>query len=350
MATSRARPEFWTTSGHGPGELTSQWQQMLSATHLPWRVRVDPAGTPFEAWVRRLWLDDLAILDCACGPCSGTRRRCELADTHGEYIVLLIALEGEETVAQGPEAAELRPGDAVAWVSTAPARFTVWTPLVKRSLLVPKGALEEAGGGHLWRTAGVRLDGAAPTTRLLVTYLDALVDALPSLGPEAVGAARNATLALVRTVLSAQIGVPACSATHPDLRAVMGRYIDRHLVDATVTSATLARAHGVSTRTVNRVFHESGETVGEIVRLRRLARAREDLVTGDRSIAAIAHRWGFADGSHFSRSFRAQYGWSPREYRHAARTRIPPGVQGPNRGALVHASAADAVESGAVTG
>ena len=68
-------------------------------------------------------------------------------------------------------------------------------------------------------------------------------------------------------------------------------------------------------RTVNRIFNATGQTVGEVIRVRRLARAREDLVDSDRPVSAIAHRWGFSDPSHFTRSFKAHYGASPREYR-----------------------------------
>ena len=72
---------------------------------------------------------------------------------------------------------------------------------------------------------------------------------------------------------------------------------------------------------MNRIFNATGQTVGEVIRVRRLARAREDLIDSDLSVSAIAHRWGFSDPSHFTRSFKAHYGASPREYRTAGRVR-----------------------------
>ena len=92
----------------------------------------------------------------------------------------------------------------------------------------------------------------------------------------------------------------------------MDRYIERHLLDGAITPQRIAAAHGVSVRTVNRVFNATGQTVGEVIRVRRLARAREELTESDRPVSAIAHRWGFSDSSHFSRSFKAHYGTSPR--------------------------------------
>lgn len=307
--------EFWeigSLTGDGP----AAWQHMLSETHLPWTVSVpDRADAPvFEAWVRRWWIDDLALVDCECGPCSGTRQRRQLAGTEGEFVVVLITRAGRETVSQGTVEAELKPGDAVAWDSTKPARFAVWEPLSKRSLLIPRAALDEVSG-RTWLTGGVMLNGLSPATRLLTTYLDSLSQALPDLNPSAISAARNATLELLIGALRTEGDVPSTAQARPALRAAMDRYIEQHLLDETVTLASIAHAHGVSTRTVNRVFNATGQTVSEVVRVRRLARARDELTKGDQPISAIAHRWGFSDTSHFSRTFKAHYGSSPTDYR-----------------------------------
>ena len=110
-----------------------------------------------------------------------------------------------------------------------------------------------------------------------------------------------------------------CSAqiVRPALRASIERYIDRHLLTGAVTPAALAAAHWVSIRTVNRVFSATGQTVGEVVRVRRPARARADVTESDQPISNIAQRWGFSDTSHFSRTFKAHYGCSPTDYRNA---------------------------------
>jgi AraC family transcriptional regulator, positive regulator of tynA and feaB len=39
------------------------------------------------------------------------------------------------------------------------------------------------------------------------------------------------------------------------------------------------------------------------------------VTASDRPISVIAHRWGFSDTSHFSRTFKAHYGYSPTDYR-----------------------------------
>lgn len=308
----------WCADGRADDEMSDRWRGVVSETHLPWSVHVTPtpAVGRFRATVQRWWIDDLALVDVTCGSTSGTRHRQQLAETDGEFLVALIIRAGRETVWQDGGAARLGPGGVVVWDSTRTARFAVDGQLVKRSLLVPRAALAEVSG-QAWTTPGVALDGSAPAVRLLCEYLDALTGMLPELGPAATLAARNATLELfVGAVRPAECpGAPVGTVGDPVLRAAMERYIDRHLAGPAITPDGIARAHGVSVRTVNRIFNTTGETLGAVIRSRRLARARGDLATGNEPIAKIAHRWGFFDSSHFNRAFKSQYGITPREYR-----------------------------------
>jgi NAD(P)-dependent dehydrogenase (short-subunit alcohol dehydrogenase family) len=86
-------------------------------------------------------------------------------------------------------------------------------------------------------------------------------------------------------------------------------------------------SHAVSVRTVYRLFERNGDTFRQVVRARKLDRARQELADGDHPVASIAARWGFADASHFSRSFKTAFGVSPREFRAASTLQagsIPP--------------------------
>ncbi|BBG00083.1 MULTISPECIES: helix-turn-helix domain-containing protein [Pseudonocardia] len=349
----RAASEYWSTD-RDTSVVVEQWQEMLSATHLKWSIAVpeaEPGGEVFEATVQRWWIDDLALVDCTCGLCSGTRTKRDIAGTDGEFVVVLINRGGRETVAQGGSEAGLGRGDAVVWDSSTTARFVVQEPLSKRSLLIPRAALDEIVG-RAQMTGGVLLDGRKPATRLLISYLDTLSAALPDLDRSAVSAARNATLELFIGALRSGGDVPESAIARPALRAAMDRYIERHLADSTLNPTRLARAHGVSLRTVNRIFTASGQTVGEVLRARRLARAREELAGTDRPVASIAHRYGFSDSSHLSRLFKAHYGASPTQYRAAARGdddsggAAEDGVGVQRRGAQIHRSGRRRRETG----
>ena len=94
-------------------------------------------------------------------------------------------------------------------------------------------------------------------------------------------------------------------------------YIEAHLQDDLVPEK-IARAVGVSVRSLYRLFEERNQRLGAFVRELRLNRCAEQLREcshRDENLTCIAHRWGFKDSAHFSRTFRAFFGVSPREYR-----------------------------------
>jgi AraC-like DNA-binding protein len=226
------------------------------------------------------------------------------------------------TLSQRHTVATLTPGNLAVFDTTQRNHFIVPESLSLRGVLIPRAALDEVGG-RSWMRDGVVLDPTAPEIRLLTSHLAALSEVLPGPSSATMSAARMAALELFVGALRSHSDVCSAASVRPALRSSIERYIDRHLLDGAVTPAAIAAAHWVSIRTVNRVFSATGQTVGEIVRARRLARARAEVTASDRSISVIAHRWGFSDTSHFSRTFKAHYGYSPTDYRNAYPLRRP---------------------------
>jgi AraC family transcriptional regulator len=87
-----------------------------------------------------------------------------------------------------------------------------------------------------------------------------------------------------------------------------------------LTLAAIGRevsAHPVHVAQVFRRFQ--GCTIGEYLRKLRVEFACRELAGGDAPLARIAAESGFADQSHFSRTFKAHTRMSPSQYRMAAR-------------------------------
>jgi AraC-like DNA-binding protein len=102
-------------------------------------------------------------------------------------------------------------------------------------------------------------------------------------------------------------------------------YIDRHYAKQ-LTVAHLARLAGLSTFHFIRAFRaEVGVTPHQYLRDRRIARARELLVTTPLPVTEICDAIGFQSLGSFSALFRRQTGASPAAYRAANRksVRIP---------------------------
>jgi AraC-like DNA-binding protein len=93
-------------------------------------------------------------------------------------------------------------------------------------------------------------------------------------------------------------------------------YINRHLSDASLSSQSIAAAHAVSERTLQRALRVDGHTVHDLVRNLRLDRSRRELDQHpDRAINVLAAMCGFASQSHFAQAFRRAFGLTPTEYR-----------------------------------
>ncbi len=79
----------------------------------------------------------------------------------------------------------------------------------------------------------------------------------------------------------------------------------------------IAREVGVTPRYVQMVFASMGTTPLAYIRRQRLQLGAQHLLRegSNCSITDLSFGLGFNDPSHFSRSFKSQYGVGPREYR-----------------------------------
>ncbi|SES21165.1 transcriptional regulator, AraC family [Streptomyces sp. yr375] len=100
-------------------------------------------------------------------------------------------------------------------------------------------------------------------------------------------------------------------------------FIRQNLHDPELSPPLIAAAHHISVSYLHRIFQQQsqGETVAARIRRGRLESARRDLATPSlccTPIHTIAARWGYPRASDFTRSFRAAYGLSPKDYRQQA--------------------------------
>ena len=100
------------------------------------------------------------------------------------------------------------------------------------------------------------------------------------------------------------------------LRAQASAFMTAHIGDESLSPGEIARACGVSVRTLQRAYRDYDRTVAGELRSLRLDRARLLLANAFEdglSITEIAFRCGFASSAQFSTSFKARFGLSPRD-------------------------------------
>ncbi|ABH00374.1 probable transcriptional regulator (plasmid) [Rhodococcus jostii RHA1] len=99
----------------------------------------------------------------------------------------------------------------------------------------------------------------------------------------------------------------------PALRDAIDRFIEQNLLDEHLNPGAIAAAHGVSVRTVNRHRPDRQRHHPHPPPRTRSRRAHGP----GKPIGAIATKWGFSDGPHFTRTFKSTYGTTPKEFREA---------------------------------
>ncbi|MDQ1287853.1 MAG: hypothetical protein QG622_1418 [Actinomycetota bacterium] len=172
------------------------------------------------------------------------------------------------------------------------------------------------------RVCGERLDGGSGLGSLVSNIATSLVG-----NSESFGAADGTRLAgtfldLLAIMIDEWLDARRTAALPASPRRALvldaQAYIEAHLVDPLLSPGSVAAAHHVSTRSLNRAFQEEDVTVSGWIRARRLERCRLALVDPGQehlSVHVIAARNGFPNAAHFSRAFQNAYGFTPQECR-----------------------------------
>lgn len=106
------------------------------------------------------------------------------------------------------------------------------------------------------------------------------------------------------------------------LRARVQEYVRTRLAEPDLSPASVAAAHHVSIRTLQRLFEHEPRSVAETIRALRLEAIHQELLDARRAsepVMLVASRWSYTDQSHFTRTFKARYGATPAALRRAHR-------------------------------
>ena len=101
------------------------------------------------------------------------------------------------------------------------------------------------------------------------------------------------------------------------------RFIETNLGDPTLGPKQVARALRLSDSRLHAIARSKGTSIGQTILEMRLEHCRKALADPRcalRGITEIAFDWGFSNGAHFSHTFKAKFGLSPREFRKLSAT------------------------------
>jgi AraC-like DNA-binding protein len=123
------------------------------------------------------------------------------------------------------------------------------------------------------------------------------------------------TLQLAQSLLLDAAGIASCAnsdAMHATLIERIRLYVQLNYARPELDAELVAHEHHISTRYLFKVWSSQPQTFTEMIMATRLEAARRMLATQPRvSVAAIAHRCGFCNVSHFGRRYRSAFGQTP---------------------------------------
>ena len=282
------------------------FQDALAASGFPPLVN-KLAGAGFRGRVATRDLGPLRLvsLDTPESACVGRERDA----SDGENLAIKVMTRGRTRIEQGRGDVELGPADLMLLDPTRTLRFES-TAAAHVTILVPRRELR-IRPAQIDRLIGVRIDGGrGPGALVSVLARESARSATEFREAEALRSAA-AVIELIAVALEARLGDEQAA---PDewLRNRIVGYIEARLADPDLSPLRIATAHHMSVRRLHKLFEDQPLTVAALIRRRRLERCRAELTGSGRTVTAVAARWGFTDPTHFSKLFKATYGYNAR--------------------------------------
>ncbi|BAL87937.1 putative AraC-family transcriptional regulator [Actinoplanes missouriensis 431] len=303
---------------HADGPISSasvqSWGNALIASLLADAVWFPLESGTFTGRLHRYPLADVSVINLEAGP-FGTRWGRDSPAAH--YIgVSVNTREFTERVTFGDFSEHLICQQMDVWDGALVSQAEVLTPMAQITALIPKRALPLRGADTAALMGEISENPTHPSLQILKSLLLGISAEADRLNAAAAAASRNAVVELLISVLETRR--PRSSlAVNDGMRLSIGQWVDDRLSLGSPSPAEAADAHGISVRSLHRLYTGTGETFGSMVRRRRLERALHDVVATDDMVQTIAMRWGYADASQFISDFKRMLGVTPSAYRRA---------------------------------
>jgi AraC-like DNA-binding protein len=256
-----------------------------------------------------------------------SRSDADIASADPGHIKLGLQLRGYSVISQDGRDAALAPGDFALYDTTRPYTLDFDDTFRMFVVMFPVSSIRMDHDRTRALTAS-RFSGRQGLGAIMSRFLFAVSDQLQEDSLTGRIELSDAVFDLLTATVAERVDLLESSDDRSQRNALLLRveaYIAAHLSDPHLSVASIAEAHHVSVRYLQKLFEEHQQTPSGAIRHRRLDQSRRDLADPhqpDQQIAAVGARWGFADATAYARAFRQEFGVTPSEYRAASR---PPG-------------------------
>jgi AraC-like DNA-binding protein len=301
------------------------WQSVNTHNVMPMTLsEADP--TDFTARVNQADFGSVALAQMLFSPHRAVRTNRQVNSSDPGLYAVILGLSGSIGMSQAGRDTVLGPGDLMIFDSSQPFVSAIGEGEELTETLqirVPKQLLP-LPAHKLDRLLATRMSGRQGLGAVVADTLKSMRAQAVHCTPADATRLGTVTLDLVTALLAHHIDVhqplpPASRQTA--LLSSIEEYIQRNIADPSLTPASVAAAHHISTRYLHRLFEYHDTTVAALIRGRRLDGCRRDLTDpalAHLPIRAVAARWGFTQPADFSRAFTRAFGTPPSEYRRTA--------------------------------
>ncbi len=296
-----------STSGIAPAARLAFWNQVVSEAFDDIVVDAKPG---FEGAVAMRRIGDIEFARVESGAAQ-VRRLRPLCGANGSLFKIHLQERGCGVSRQGRHEAVLQPGAFTLCDASQPysLEFSGFNQMMV--LRFPAAQLM-ARMDDPERYIGRAMDAHLGANRVLTGFLRSVWE------NEDVGADfEEAIPGIIMDMMAGafKAGNDSSGGDRVDDRSKCIRaYIDAHISDPALRASTVARATGVSSRSMQMMFARSGMTATEYIVMQRLKLAAARLMNGATNITELAYDLGFSDLTYFSKSFKRRFGVSPRGY------------------------------------
>lgn len=234
-------------------------------------------------------------------------------------VRVIVQLSGTMTLNQlGGSSIALQPEDWCVMSHVGKFWTEAFTP-VEFILLVMPGEELHSIADALVKVSDRRVRGQSGPARLFLQFLVDVIAQIPNLSAPGRISFSDAVIHVLKAAILDIANSPRSPVAHEQLYRRACEIIESNLGNDQLSIDYIAQRLHCSKRYLHLLFarHNTQHTINGYINLRRLARCRSELLmqrNSGRSIAEIAHRWGFQDPSYFARLFRREYGMAPRTF------------------------------------
>lgn len=290
----------------------------LAAHAAAWKGKLEARANcsprqDFSGWIEFRRVRDLELIRSDSMPFAGHSVKgapayvgVQVSPVHG----------GEQVDLRTPEVRRTIMSSAVLWDGADLDSFQMLGPGEYFNVLIPRDAIEQRVGPRFALASPVILSDSAPM-RLLESLVLSLSHEFCTMQAWEFDSVRNSLIELISS-LARGVNEESSAAVSDAMLCAVKRWIDAHLLDGQITSGRAAEEHGISIRSLHRLFQAEGQSFGAVVRSKRLSRALEDLGASNLSVTNLASKWGYADTPHFCRELQRTQGVTPSDYRRAS--------------------------------